>query len=63
MLPALRGDGSARWHAAFKDGVVLNEARRRKERTYPGVGTKKTPRDKKNDIWDNVLNDKRDKKT
>ena len=35
LVSALRGDGSERRHAAFKDGVALVEARRRKERTYP----------------------------
>ena len=35
LVSALRGDGSARRHAAFKDGVALLEARKWKVRTYP----------------------------
>ena len=35
LVSALRSDGSARRHAADIDGVALEEARRRKARTYP----------------------------
>ena len=35
LVSALRGDGSARRHAASRNGVALVDARRRKERTYP----------------------------
>ena len=35
LVSALRGDGSARCHAASRNGVALVDARRRKERTYP----------------------------
>ena len=35
LVSALRVDGCARRHAAFKDGAALVEARKRKERTYP----------------------------
>ena len=38
LVSALRGDGTARRHAAHRDGVALAEARTRKERTYPELG-------------------------
>ena len=35
LVSALHCDGTARRGAADRDGVALDEARRRKERTYP----------------------------
>ena len=35
LVSPLRGDGSARGRAADHSGLALEEARRRKERTYP----------------------------
>ena len=38
LVSALRSEGSARCHAAFRDGVALAEALKRKVRTYPELG-------------------------
>ena len=35
LVPSIRADGTARRHAAHRDGVALEEARRTKERKYP----------------------------
>ena len=51
LVSPLRGDGSPRPNGAVRDGVVLQAARRRKERTYPElVG----PRARALLVWLNV---------
>ena len=44
LVSALHCDGSARRGAAERDGVALDEARRRKERTYPELVQPKSAR-------------------